>query len=72
MIGSVYTIGFLAETPPTLDFFHILFAVSRKAGMAVFLRELAALTKIAVKAKNAAVKLRFFRADSLESGRLPT
>ncbi len=45
LIGSVHTIGFLAETPPTLDFFHILFAVSRKAGTAFCMECLAALTQ---------------------------
>ncbi len=29
-IGCVYTIGVLAEKPPPVDFFHVLFAVSTK------------------------------------------
>ncbi|DBA65917.1 TPA: hypothetical protein ACH3X2_002941 [Trebouxia sp. C0005] len=72
MIGTVFTIGFLAKTPPTLDFCHILFAYSRKAITAALVKGIKASVDKAVKVKDTCVNRLYFRAASVESRELPT
>lgn len=72
MIGTVFTIGFLAETPPTLDFCHILFAYSRTAITAACVKGLDTLVKSADKVNSGFFSLIYVRAASTESQKLPS
>lgn len=72
MIGTVFTIGFLAETPPTLEFCHILLGCSPTAITAVCFKGLDTSVKGADKVKSGLCSLMYVRAASTESRELPT
>ena len=71
MFGSVFAIGFLAETPHTVDVFHVLFAITRHALTAAVWKVLSAALDLLVRRKSPQVR-NFSQADEHRPGQLPT
>ncbi len=73
MFSSVFAIGFLAETPHTVDVFHILFAITQHALKAAFWKGISAAADLLMLMQRKSLQGRnFSQADEHRPGQLPT
>ncbi len=73
MFSSAFAIGFLAETPHTVDVFHLLFAITLYALKAAILKVLsAAADLLMLMRRKSSLGGKFSQTDEHRSGQLPT